>query len=229
MTIFQELSESKLYPSKNSLKKYNLQDVANHAFLSCCALVILNNDFNSLNHVRKYLHKTHKSQYMFWNFNITDLYISLHLLFHDENHQYLKKDSNNELFFRRVTLDKYKINEFFQYLKSNNPNPSQDRRFLLKFEQGLSITDSSYKSIRRLVQDWNDLSSAEKQLTMTRLLQYFRNNARNSDLLWLLEKYSRKQRLELKNVQNPERNHAALKGAVIGGAAGYFFGRKSRL
>lgn len=226
MTIFQELSESKLYPSKNSLKKYTLQDVANHAFLSCCALVIFNNDFSSLNYVRQYLHKTYKSQYEFWNFNVTDLYISLHLLFNDQNHRYLKSNPNNDLLFKRITLDKYKINEFFQYLKSNNPNSNHDRRFLLKIEQGLNITDTNYKSIRRLVQEWNNLSSSEKQLSMTRLLQFFRNNARRSDLLWMLEKIARQQKLELKNVQNSEKNNAAFKGALVGGAAGYFLGKR---
>ena len=60
--------------------------------------------------------------------------------------------------------------------------PAGVNSFFMRIERDLDIQNSNYRSIRRLVQDWPRLNKMQKQLVITRMLQYFRVHALRSEL-----------------------------------------------
>ena len=105
----------------------------------------------------------------------------------------------------------------------------------------MGIDISNYKSLRRLVTDWDNLSTHQRELCVTRLLQYYKIRGKHSELYPVLDKLSSSKGYELRDVDNAE--IAALGvGAIAGsrssnsflsslakvaamGAAGYAIGR----
>jgi len=117
------------------------------------------------------------------------------------------------------------------------------RRNLLEIQKDLSVTVQNYRSMRILISQWSKISLRDKKLVMTRLLQAFRLRARRSDILPELEKLAKRKSLELKNVNNAEKNEKNepkaevdpsapwwLKpaAATAGAYAGYKFTRKRK-
>ena len=106
------------------------------------------------------------------------------------------------------------------------------QRFFLMLEKKLNIKTSNYKSIRRLVQNWHKASTPEKQLVITRMLMYFRTNARLAELFPYIEMLARKKNWNIDNANNPETKSGMKKiahGALrIAGAAtaGYYLGKQ---
>ena len=104
--------------------------------------------------------------------------------------------------------------------------------FFLKLERGLDIQNSNYRSIRRLAQGWPKLNSMQKQLVMTRLLQFYRTKALRSEMYSYVRDISRGQGLEMRNAHNAEVPKArgtdtlaalATAGATLAGA--YYLGK----
>ena len=104
------------------------------------------------------------------------------------------------------------------------------KSFFMRLEEDLDLQNSNYRSIRRLVQDWPRLNKMQKQLVITRMLQYFRVHALRSELYSYIRDLSRSQGLEMKNAHNAEGSPkmrgadtiaklAMAGGAVVGGYA----------
>src|SRR5690606_22641112 len=72
-------------------------------------------------------------------------------------------------------------------------------------ENSLNIDRSDYKSIRRLVTEWQNITDQARSLAVTRLLLAFRAKARRSELLPVLEKLAKIKKYEIKGAKNPEK------------------------
>ena len=86
----------------------------------------------------------------------------------------------------------------------------------------MGIDISNYKSLRRLITDWENLTTTQRQLCVTRLLQYYRLRGRRSELLPVLETLASNKDMELTNVGNAELA-AVGAGSIVGSRSGNGF------
>ena len=109
--------------------------------------------------------------------------------------------------------------------KMNNINPSTARQTLQLVERKFFITNSGYRSVRRLAQDWPRINATQRALVVTRLLQFYRTHARRSELFGFLQDYARTKKLEIRNAHNAEKPKSksmqTVATAAAMGAAGY--------
>lgn len=209
MEFISSLTESKLFPSNNSLRKFTSRDILDLCLMYFCAITILKDEFKWLSMIQKYCMMSYKGGN--WDritFASNDLVFILHVILGsgaqaDDSRSKLKDQENSKLLLDRVNLSANEIARYLHSISENqHVNPS---RFLLKLDHGLAIEDSNYHSVRRLVQDWPSLTHHEKQLVITRMLQFFRIHAPKAEMLKYIEQLSKSQRLELKGVVNPEK------------------------
>lgn len=78
--------------------------------------------------------------------------------------------------------------------------------FFMRLERQLGIRDSGYKNMRRLIVEWHKTSREQRKLVVTRLLQYYRENAIKAELFDTLYKYSKNKNLEISGARNAERH-----------------------
>jgi hypothetical protein len=203
MKFLQTLSESRFLSSKGAFKKYSAKQIAELAYLHIIALRILQCESLTHDFAKDYAFRTNRySGFARWYQNATDLHLLLFAL-HDEDVE-LKMPEASKEFKENLYFDEGELQSWLKDVARNTNNSGKVRRLFMHMDGTLQIKDASMKAIRRLVQDWPMASTRQKQLAMTRLLQMLRLRARQSDLLVRLEAVANSQRLELKNVNNPE-------------------------
>lgn len=203
-----DLTESRIIRSKHNLRKYNLRDIADLTFVYFLTLQVLRSEFEFAPKAKEYARKTLQGSSSFdnWRPGGTDLYFLVyisHMLENAEGWDQMKNKNANEILARRIDL---KIGPIKLWLRNidKQPDRSKDHRFLYGLEQQLVIRESNFKSVRRLVEEWEGITDHQRRLSVTRLLQALRHHAPNSELLPYLERLSRKRRFEIKGVCNPE-------------------------
>lgn len=244
--MINDLTESRLIPTRNNLSKFTARDVADLVFLYLCALKLLASEFDHMAFAASYARSTLRhGNFSEFKSGATDLYILIVSLNDDETSKKLKDQENSGILLNRVQIPEQDIKRFLRNIQRNQEDISFDRRFLQSLQRDLNITESNYRSIRRLVEDWNtgNLDDDAKKLVMTRLLQAFRARAKKSELLSVLEKLSKTKHYELKgkNICDPETGNncgssekksslskfvTGLTAAGIGGYLGHKFAQK---
>lgn len=223
-----ELNESALFRTKKRVEGTNAREMADLAFMNFLLLYILYNENDFAVAAKDYAGRTMKYG---GNFNYmqsgTDLHIALASLKNNMN----DAGDKNQIQNSRIVLPEMQIKNFLNQMKQGRPVTAPPA-FFLKLEKGLNIQNSNYRSIRRLVGDWPRLSSMQKQLAITRMLQFFRVHALRSELYSYLRDLSRSQGLEVKNAHNAETpkmrgsdTMAKLATAAAAATAGYYLGK----
>jgi len=210
MDFLNDLTESKIFPSSHSLTKYDARELFDMTLMYFCALCVIKNQFEWAPAAGRYAMLAHKGGN--WDkivFAANDLAVLLHVLLGegataDAARTKLADSEASTMLFKKLNLQGMAIQRWLKQV-ANGEN-TNDARFMWQLEQGLVIQDSNYRSVRRLVQEWTDLTNDEKALVMTRLLQYFRIKAPKSELRRFLETIARSEKLELKGVVNPEKS-----------------------
>ena len=204
LKLVNTFTESRLFPAITSFKKYTSKDTTDLVFLYFISLEILKNDFEYIHVVTAYAKKT--AWYNgFENIHpgATDLYLLLHQITKKDEHTF-KPHKNNDVFLKTIQTDEDEILAYLRRIARNQSIMSVDRKFMISLEEDLEITDSCYRSMRRLCYMWKDLTEHQKKLLITRLLMALRHRARLCDLLPYIEHLANKDKLELQNVYNPE-------------------------
>ena len=221
-----DILESRMFRSKSKVEDSNARDMADFAMMNMLALYILSNEYDFAPVAQDYARRT----MMYGNFNSyraggTDLNIALTAVRNGMAGDGDKNDlQNNKLRFNDV-----KIKAFLNTIKAGRP-PVSVPTFFLRMEKDLDIQNSNYRSIRRLAQDWPKLNKMQKQLVITRMMQFFRAKALRSELYSYIRDMSRSQGLEARNAHNAEgapkmrgadtlAKIAMATGAVAGGYA----------
>ena len=220
LSLIPDLNESRMYRSKQTIKQVTARQVADHAFMDLIALWILYNENAYSPFAISYATKTagygRFSNYMQSN---TDLYMNLHIL---SNKRTDLLDSQND----SVLLDRIHINpqEFIRYLRMISTNKASEsfvRTFLQKFEQRLVIETSNYRSVRRQAQNWQKLSTSAKRTTITRMLMFYKTNARRSEMFQMLTQMAKLNNYHDPSAKNPEIDpKAKLAAAAAAATAG---------
>lgn len=243
MEFLQQLSEARIIGnSRTGLKRYDARDIAELLFLYFNAIQILKYEFHGMPHLKKYLANAGSLANV--NAFITsknDLYILMHVLFGNQNKPQLamlKHKEANEIFIPTLRIDMSMVRKYILLAKNGKSDPSFERRFLLSLESGLRIRNANYRSIRRLTMDWGKETDSVKRLVMTRMLQIFRAKARRAEILPILEKVSKLERMEDKKLkpledeglgQKKSKTGSILKTLALGAAGaavGYALTRK---
>lgn len=223
-----ELFESHLVPSRHHLQSFTLRDFADFTFLYCIVLYLLKEDFTLAPVAARYAEHTHPSSgFNRFYLGATDLRIMVTGLLGEETiTDNLTDRLANDRLLSRLNLDESQMRRFLHNISQYGPNTQWDKQFLFKLERDLNIENSNYRSVRRLAIEWDKLSTSDKKLVVTRLLQAFRARIRRSELLPYLEQLAGDNSLEMKDVNNPETGEmrdggmSFLKG-LAGFAAGY--------
>ena len=205
LEFIQEIQESRLISNKRNLKNYTYQEIADIAFLYFLTIQILRNELEYMTRIKKYVSATTR----FYNFDTyrssgNDLYQLLHVLY---NHS-AQKELKNYKKFVHPTVRSQALVIWLNNISAPRNN-AKDHRLLFAIENGFDIKNTSYKAIRRLVEEWDGITQTQKQLSITRLLQAMRAHAPKSELLPWLEQFARKRKLEIEDAANPEQQHSA--------------------
>lgn len=211
--ILRNLDEAQLLKATNP-HNYTAKDMSDLAFLYMLALHVMRSEYGSAPFAQGYGQRTNRnSGFRSDDIGNTDLYQFLNVLT-DHDGDLAKRLSNpkaNDLFYHALHFTPSTARNLLSAMARSTYNATTARRLLLQLEQQLNITDSNYKSIRRIVGDWSDgnLSTHQKKLAVTRLLQALRARARGGDVLQRFEKFAKELDLEYHGVANPETGQAA--------------------
>lgn len=219
--IKENCNESRMYRNQN-LSSMTLRDAVDNAFLSLLLLNIFNREFETAPFAQDYARRTMQ----FNGFREprvagTDLYQSLHILTNpnSRNSQQLAGDEQNAALRQRLFVKEKLLKDYLREMSRGTLTNSTARRLMYALESQMNIDITNYKSLRRLVTDWENLTTFQKKLAVTRLLQYFRTRARRSDLYPMLEEMSKKKDWELDADHNAEIAAIGAAGAVAGSRA----------
>jgi hypothetical protein len=216
LKLITELNESSQYRSKSAFNQSTARTVCDHAFMDMIAIWILFNEFEFAPIASNYANKTvtfnRFSQYRQMG---TDLYLNLHVI--SEKRTDLVGSSADAQLFDRIQLDVPAIVRYLRSVSRNSINPGIVRQTLQRLEQSLHISNSNYRSVRRLAQSWPTLQTGQKRTVITRMLFFYQMNARRSEMYGVLKELAKSNNLVDPNANNPETS--ALKTAAAAGAA----------
>lgn len=227
MRLFQELTESRMFPAgRSSLSKWDGRVLADVLYLNICALRILLSEAESRDWARTYCGKTdHDIRH--WRSNASDMFVILHGL---------------DISDVKVPVEIRTIRNWLG--NAQRGQEEIESRYatsvFTRLDTMLGNRNASMSAIRRLLLEWEELSLRERRLSVTRLLQFMRAKCPKSDLLPELEKAARRGRYEMVDVCNPETGEGCGSGeaqqakkpskfgfiaGLAGSAAGYALGR----
>lgn len=210
--IRENCNESRMFRN-NYLSAMTLRDAVDSAFLSLLTLYVFNKEFETAPFAQAYARKT----MMFGGFREprvvgTDLYQALHIATNPTGKTAKKLNGmeQNAVLGTRLHVKEKMAKDFLRGLANGTLDRATAIRLMFRLEPQMGIDVSNYKSMRRLITDWENLTTFQKQVCVTRLLQYYRTRARRSDLYPMLETLAKGKGWELDHVDNAE---AAMLGA----------------
>ena len=155
--------------------------------------------------VKAYAKKsTNKNDYNIFRMFSTDLHNFIYFVTGDEKTIAKLKDPSAAKKIRsRTTLPVMAVNRYLSQL-ANDSKPTSVSQFFLKIESALHITNSNYKSIRRLVTNLKDVTNIERERFATKLVFAVRAKLRSSDIIEKFEKFIADKSLELNKAVDNE-------------------------
>jgi hypothetical protein len=220
--------ESKLFKSANTVTNMGLQDIADFAYLNFVALWIMYNEPLTSPAAMAYADRT----VSFGNFKqernlATDLYVAINTMLDDSSaaSKKLSDHATNSSLRSKIRINQPIVKAWLEDMDSNRLNSSDAARFFLKIQRMFNIQNMSYKNLARLAQDWPALSERERNLAMSRLLQYFRNHAQRAELKPMLDELAltsgyeldREVKLDSKQKEETTKALAVAAAAMYGG------------
>jgi len=222
------LNESRLFRTRKTVEGTSARDMADLAFMNLLSLYIMSNTYDMAPSAAAYAKRTmaYGGQFRYMQAG-TDLLIALSSLKNGISNAGAKNQMQNT----RFNLPELQIKQFLRNIESGRRIPSAEA-FFLKLERGLDIQNSSYRSVRRLAQNWPRLNNMQKSLVITRMNQFYRTNALRSELYSYIRDIGRTQGFAIRNAGNAESPRmrgkdtlAKIAGATAALAGGYYLGK----
>jgi len=213
LKLVNDLTESRMYRSKQAFKRITAREVADMAFMDMIAIWILYNEFESAPASREYAGRTATFN-SFNNFRqmSTDLYLNLHVI--TQNRTDLLGTDADVTLLDRIQPNEQQILRYLRMAHQNNLSQGMARQTLQRLEFALHIQNSNYRSIRRLAQGWPNLSTGQKRIVLTRMIFFYRTHARRSEMYQYVNSLARNHDLIDSNASNPESRAAKIAGAA---------------
>jgi len=218
------LIESRQYRSPAGRKALDLRKVADFAFVDMLSLYILSHEYETAPVSAGYASKT----IGFRNFlkprlSGTDLYVSLNILADPKGYfgqSISQHPSEDEILSSKIRFNLPTIKRYLELLSDSSLRRDDAATLLLRLEKQLVIKDSKLKSMRRLAQDWEALDSMQKQLLVTRMLQFYKRTAKRSELAVFLEDMGKTKGYILSGGVDAELTNLGYKSAFASAVAG---------
>jgi hypothetical protein len=183
------LVESRQYRSNTA--GLNLRNVSDFAFLDMIALFILQNEYETAAVSKNYADKTiGYRNFLRPRLSGTDLYTSLNILANPDSVFSKKIHQNPEadaILRTKLKVHTPTVKRYLDLLADGSLRKEDAAVLLLRLEKQLNITDSKLKSIRRLAQDWPAINDMQRELVVSKMLQYYRRFAKRSEMAVFLE------------------------------------------
>lgn len=182
-TLLPDLNESKLLPSYWNISKYTAPEAGDLVYIYFLALFAQVLESTNKQWAMSYASRTN-SHGLFndKSSSATDLYVLLYSLkakagFKDKLKSYEYLD--------RMRIDWSATSTFLHDIAAGTPN--NHRSVLLSLDAGLRISDSTLKSARRVIMNWEVSDQTEKYEAITKLLSKLKNKAPSSELIPYME------------------------------------------
>jgi len=205
MNFIKDLQESRM--TRNS------QDHSLLSYTDCCQRLYLSLLILEMLRIHKEYKKTAGSyarqtcsydSYRYFRASATDLYNFIYFVDGDEKALSKLKDPEAAIDVRKKThLPIMELNRYLTKV-SHGQNPVHHQQTFLRIESALNISDSEYKSIRRGIFSFSDLSTLDKKRVATRLLLAARAKLRSSDIIYFYNKLVAEGNLETFSVDDTE-------------------------
>lgn len=222
LDFIQSLGEARMFKTRQQLASAGARALTDHLFVGLLSLYAMSNDYKYAPVAKQYARRTG----MYGGFSRpspsgTDVYQTIHTILKPEG---LADSEADKLLFAKVKVSQPRIRQFLKMLETGKVNPGQAKAFLYKLEKDLAIEDPKLRAARRLIGDWNGLSTQQRQLASTQLNKYYKMNARRSDLNPLFKQFSGENNLDLEAGEKKTIKQRIARGAAAF-AAGYTAGK----
>ena len=218
------LGEARMFKTRQQIGNAGADSITDHLFVSLMSLYMMSNNYEYAPVAKSYASQTMRRG----NFNSpspsgSDLYQTMHTLLKPEG---LINSEKDKLLMNKVRIDQPRIKRFLRQIEQGNVSSGQAQQFFYKLEKDLAIQDPKLRATRRLVQNWNDLSTQQQQLAATQIDKYFKVKGMRSDIRPIFSKYAKSNGL----IAGASRlgkiaKTVARKGAMFG--IGYLAGKHS--
>lgn len=183
------LGEARMFKTRQQIASAGANSMTDHLFVSLMSLYMMSNDYEYAPVAKAYAGQTIRRG----NFNSpapsgSDVYQTMHTLLKPEG---LINSEKDKLLMNKVRIDQMRIKRFLRQIEQGNVPAGQAQQFFYKLEKDLAIQDSKLRATRRLVQNWNDLSTQQKQLAATQIDKYYRIQGMRSDMRPIFTKYAK--------------------------------------
>tara|TARA_B100000900_G_scaffold34967_1_gene26349 strand:+ start:13101 stop:13859 length:759 start_codon:yes stop_codon:yes gene_type:complete len=183
------LGEARMFKTRQQIASAGADSITDHLFVTMMSLYMMSNDYEYAPVAKAYAGQTMRKG----NFNTpspsgSDVYQTMHTLLKPEG---LINGEKDKLLMNKVRIDQIRIKRFLKQIEQGNVPPGQAQQFFYKLEKDLAIQDPKLRATRRLVQNWNDLSTQQQQLAATQIEKYYRINGMRSDMRPIFTKYAK--------------------------------------
>jgi hypothetical protein len=215
-----DLCESHLIPSKTSLKSWRTKKLAEMAYLYFLGLHILLTSEHEQKWAQHYCKKAGEpNDFLTWRTAQNDLYIMLYAL--DSDSEIEPADSKER---GKVHLRPAIIRKWLRHVAVHEDDASlreETHRLFAQLDSMFHITDSSFKSLRRIIMDWHEATKRERHDTLTKLIQKLNDRVpSNSELLPHLRTLAKAEKVA--EAASSGGTGAANVAAVVGGLGAGF-------
>lgn len=189
MEFIQEIHEARMTRDGNNLRVLTYTDCCERLYLSLLIVDLLRRFPKYNSNAKSYASRTTRyTGYSSFKASGTDLYNFMYFVSGDDKAQDKLKDPGSAKRMRKgIHLNTLQINGYLTAVANGN-NPSNATSVLLSAEASLKIVNSDYKTVRRLIGNFQQISGEDKKRTVTRLLIAARAKLRSSDIIDDLEK-----------------------------------------
>tara|TARA_B100002019_G_scaffold274705_1_gene271931 strand:+ start:382 stop:1257 length:876 start_codon:yes stop_codon:yes gene_type:complete len=184
MNFIKEISEARMTRDKQNQRVLTYNDCCERLYLSLLALEMMRNYPTASNVVQSYCKRSIDTTYKLFKVSGTDLHNFIYFVRgEDEALNKLKDPGAAKRMQSRAKLPLQNIKSYLQSV-SNGVVPTGTQQMFIRIENGLDITNTDYKGIRRALGNINNLQRPQDhKIVATKLLYALRAKLRNSDLI----------------------------------------------
>jgi len=203
------LSESRLIPSRQSLKTWDVKSLNELTYLYFLALRVLLEDDATKHWAQHYCHRTMRSSdFDTWRTDGNDLYVLLYAVSNDEHNA-------------KSSVSPSLIRDWLHHA-SHPKLDSKTQPLFNRLDAMFRIDDSNLKMSRRLIMHWRETDQRERQTLIDQLIQRIKSlGAKRSEILDHLKSLSHEYK-QISETASAGSTGAASVATVVGGLGAGF-------
>ena len=204
LDFLHDIYEARMTRNSEDQRILTYTDCVERTYLSLLILLLLAQFPTYRQYASQYARMTKRTNYKQFRMYSTDLHNFVYFVTGDDAAMDKLKDAKAAKIMRqRSNFPTLALNRFLSELSSGMA-PTSALQLFMTIESGLNIRNTDYKTMRREILDYSNLTGREKRMTVTRLLHATRAKLRSSDIIENLEKLAADRNLETGAVPDNE-------------------------